>query len=156
MEAASAFRKKLGTSDTIYKLRRKRVQGHENHPVNIVIIDEFWRVVHHQQPKNTKDATSYDTLMHDLKALSEAILREGRSYGMFLLTITQSPRAEEQKLSGAQDSYAWKVYGAATENMAQTLKIPELFTDKDLDSPGYFYFTQGPIKPRKFRVPFDQ
>ena len=155
MESASIFRKKIGTKDTIYRLRRKKVDGYSDHPPTICVLDEFWRVVHHQSPKSAKDITPYDTLMQELKGLAETILREGRSYGFFLLTISQSPRAEEQRLSGAQDSYAWRVYGSAAESMAQSLRIPELFTDSQLDQPGYFYYSSGKLA-KKFRVPHDE
>lgn len=152
MDEAAKFRKLVGTKDSIYRLRRKNIPGSEKYRPRIIILDEWWRIIHHSKPKSAKDYTPYDLLMEELKGLAEKILREGRSYGVFILCISQSPRAEEIKINGAEDSFAWIIFGQALEQMAISLRLPQLATDPDLKNPGYFYFKSG-SDIRKFRVP---
>lgn len=152
LDEALKYRKNMGTKETIYQLRRREAEGAEDFAPIMVVIDEWWKVQRHIAPRQQKDWSDVDILMAELKELAIRIAREGASYAVFFLAISQSPRSAEADIEGAQDSFAWKVYGRiGEEDKAKQMDMHYLFTDQDLKIPGRFYFKDSEIK--KFRVP---
>ena len=93
-------------SSNIFLTKLVAHRGADQIRPHILIIDEWWRVVHHQEPRSAKDLTQRDILMEELKDLAVKILREGRGVGFFVVCLSQSPRADEIKIDGAEDSFA--------------------------------------------------
>lgn len=135
------FKSESNCRGSFYMLWRERFPGSTRYRPTIICVDEFVEQIEigKEDPPEIKDQKL------QLKLFIQKALRRYANVGFHVILATQSARAIDRGLlDSATDNISFSIIGRQDIHMANTLKIPELYTDQEIQTkPGVFIFKQG-------------